>query len=306
MKFRNKRILAALLAAAMTIPAFACGEKIEGGDSNTAESSAGESADSKENGDSAANPDDGNQQAQGNNGESKPVDEGVVIDPNGAQNHMLVFEQPQLEEDDAIVSTKRADDGKIYIAKTDINGATVTDANGEEATELYTGETNAAVYEKGYTPSIKTYQAYWLDISEQADFVFDGNLLEFEIKVKEDTPDGVYPVEVYFADLSNYSANTDENAAKLENVKFRPGYICVNTEQPEIPALGTEMTLTPDTISAKPGDTVRMNLRVDNNPGLVAFVIRMHYDQNAFKIGKAGAGSDLGERARLTARTLDE
>jgi hypothetical protein len=32
----------------------------------------------------------------------------------------------------------------------------------------------------------------------------------------------------------------------------------------------------------------------------------MHYDQNAFKIGKAGAGSDLGERARLTARTLDE
>lgn len=306
MKFRNKRILAALLAAAMTIPAFACGEKIEGGDGNNSESSAAESANGNENSDSDANSNDGNQQGQGNNGENKPADDGIVIDPNGAQNHMLVFEQPQLEEDDTIVSTKRADDGKIYIAKTDINGATVTDANGEEATELYTGETNAAVYEKGYTPSIKTYQAYWLDISEQADFIFDGNLLEFEITVKEDTPDGVYPVEVYFADLSNYSANTDENAAKLDNVKFRPGYICVNSEQPEIPALGTEMTLTPETISAKPGDTVRMNLRVDNNPGLVAFVIRMHYDQNAIKIGKAGAGSDLGERARLTARTLDE
>ena len=176
---------------------------------------------------------------------------------------------------------------------------------GENVTELYTGVTNAASYEKDYTPGIKTYQAYWLDISEQKDFVFDGNLLEFELKVNENTPDGIYPIEVYFADLSNYSANTDENADKLNNVKFRPGYVCVNKAKPEIPALGKEMTLTPDTVSAKPGESVRVNVRVDNNPGLVAFVIRMHFDNNAMSISKGGAGSDLGDVALLTARTLD-
>ena len=302
MKNMQKRILAALLAAAMPIPAFSCGEKSDGGDGSSVVNSADESGDSAGNSEGDSKPSDGNN----GGGQDASLEDGVVIDPQGGQNYKLVFEQPEVEEDESIVSTKRAEDGSVYIAKTDINGATVTEANGEAATELYTGETNAAVYEKGYTPSIKTYQAYWLDISERKDYVFDGNLLEFEIKVKEDTPDGIYPVEVYFADLSNYSGNMDENAEKLDNIKFRPGYICINTEQPEIPALGNDITLTPDTISAKPGDTVRMNLRVDNNPGLVAFVIRMHYDANAFKIGKAGAGSDLGERAKLTARTMDE
>lgn len=308
MKYMNKRVLAALLAVAMTLPAFACGEQIESGDDSTAEvsdsaneSSADDGSSNDENSDSGADSESGDSQ------DSAAIeDDGVVIDDNGAQNHKLVFETPENIEDNSIVSTKRAEDGSVYIAKTDINGVVVTEANGSEVTELYTGSTNAASYAKDYTPNIKTYQAYWLDISKQKDFVFDGSLLEFEIQVKENTPDGVYPVEVYFADLSNYSANTDENAAKLDAVKFIPGYVCVNSEKPEIPAVGTDMTLTPETVTAKPGETVRMNLRVDNNPGLVAFVIRMHYDDNAIIINDAGAGSDLGKHAKLTTNTLDD
>lgn len=312
----KKRIYAAILAAAMTLPAFACGEKIESGDDSTAEIS-NSAVDNSSAADSDA---DVNADSQDNNGDSKSADSqaadsksgndasadaNVVIDENGAQNHKLVFEQPKIEEDEPIVSTKRAADGNIYVAKTDINGAVVTEANGSEATELYTGSTNAASYAKDYEPNIKSYQAYWLDISKKQDFVFDGNLLEFEVKVKDNVPDGIYPVEVYFADLSNYSANTDDNAAKLDAVKFIPGYICVNSDAPEKPALGTDMTLTPDTVSAKPGETVRMNLRVDNNPGIVAFVIRMSYDDNAISIEDAGAGSDLGKRAPLTADTME-
>ena len=71
-----------------------------------------------------------------------------------------------------------------------------------------------------------------------------------------------------------------------------------------VPAV-TKPSLTPDTVSAKPGETVRMNLRVDNNPGIVAFVIRMSYDDNAISIEDAGAGSDLGKRAPLTADTME-
>lgn len=307
---KNKRILAALLAAAMTLPAFACGEKIESGDDSTVAESSDSAAESSESGadDSSKADESKADDSKADSSSANAVeDDGVVIDENGAQNHMLVFETPEnLDDEEPAVSTKRAEDGNVYVAKTDINGAVVTEANGSNATELYTGSTNAASYVKDYEPSIKTYQAYWLDISKRKDYVFDGNLLELEVQVNENTPDGIYPVEVYFADLSNYSANTDDNAAKLDAVKFIPGYVCVNSEQPEIPAVGTDMTLTPETVSAKPGETVRMNIRVDNNPGLVAFVIRTHYDENAMKIVKAGAGSDLGKHATLTTHTLDD
>lgn len=311
MKNMNKRILAAMLAAAMTLPAFACGEKIDRGDDSTSQSSDSAEVNSGgENGSGESGAENGGESkaenGNANNGGDESSDDGVIIGEYGEQNHKLVFEQPTVVDEEPVVSTKYAADGKIYIAKTDINGAAVTEAGGSEVTELYTGETNAASYTPGYTPSIKTYQAYWLDISKRKDFVFDGNLLEFEVKVKENTPDGVYPVEVYFADLSNYSANTDENAAKLSAVKFIPGYVCVNSDQPEQPKVGSDMMLTPETVSAKPGETVRMNVRVDNNPGIVAFVIRLHYDENAISIENAGAGSDLGGRATLTARTLDE
>ncbi len=300
-----KRILAVLLAAALTMPAFACGEKISGGDetsNNNVELSSSEDDSSKEGGDS--NADAGNQDSGAVDSEEEDPD--VVIDPQGGKNHMLSFETPEDIEEEAVVSTIRGEDGKLYVEKTDINGAVVTEANGEAKTEAYTGETNAAVYEKDYQPGVKTYQAFWLDISRREDFVFDGNLIELEAKIADDAPDGVYPVEVYFADLSNYSANQDENADKLKNVAFRPGYICINSDQPEVPALTDAMTLTPDTISAKPGDTVRLNLRVDNNPGLVAFVIRMHYDDKIMSIEDAGAGSDLGKRAKLTTKMLED
>ena len=49
-----------------------------------------------------------------------------------------------------------------------------------------------------------------------------------------------------------------------------------------------------------------MNMRVDNNLGLVAVVLRMHYDDNAITIEDAAAGSDLGDVARLTTRTFDD
>lgn len=287
-----KKTMALLLCAAMTVPAFACGQRIPPAE-----------------GSSAVNDSDGNSAAENsadsnNPNESQSDDSNIVTDENGGENIPLGFEQ-QDDEDESIVSTKRGADGTVYVDKTDINGSVVTDANGNKETEIYTGETNAASYEPDYEPSVKTYQALWLDISERSDFVFDGNLLEFEVEVAQDAPDGIYPVEVYFADFSNYNANQDENGPILKDVAFRAGYLCINSDEPETPALGSKMTLTPDTVSAKPGEKVRMNLRVDNNPGIVAFVIRLHYDNNVMTILKAGAGDSLGELATLTTNTLD-
>jgi hypothetical protein len=285
----------------MTLPAFSCSEKIPTGENSTA-------VVTDDNGNSASQA-DGN--AEVSNADSKSEnsaaeDSNTVTDPEGGNNIKLSFDQPETIEDDIpAVSTIRGDDGNVYVEKTDINGAVVTEENGDAKTEIYTGVT-ASYSDNSYVAASKVYQAYWMDISKRQDFVFDGNLLELEVKIADDAKDGVYPVEVYYSDFSNYSANTDENAKAMKDVAFRAGYVCINSEEPAQEALGTKMTLTPETISAKPGETVRMNIRIDNNPGIVAFVIRMRYDSNMMTVVKAAAGSDLGARAKLTTNTLDD
>lgn len=295
-----KKTVALLLCAAMTVPAFACSlQTIDPAEGSSTVSEGDDNSVAENSGDNSEN--DGN--SSGGDA-SADYDDNAVTDEWGQKNQPLSFDQPINEE--PVVSSRRAEDGTVYVDKTDINGAVVTDANGEKQTEIYTGETNAASYEPDYVPSIKTYQAYWLDISKRKDFVFDGNLLEFEIEVAQDAPNGIYPVEIYFTDFSNYNGNSDENGEIVKNVVSRVGYLCINSEEPEIPALGTAMTLTPETVSAKPGETVRMNVRIDNNPGIVAFVLRMHYDDKIMTILEAGAGDELGARATLTTNTLDE
>lgn len=300
----RKKTLALLLCAAMTLPAFACSfQTIDPADEDSSAVSNAEGEPNEESS-GAEGEDSASDDSSGGSFDPTINEDGYVTDAYGQKNQPLSFQQPNNEDDAPAVTSKRAQDGNVYVNKTDINGDTVTDAGGAAATEIYTGETNAASYEPDYEPSIKSYQAFWLDISQREDYVFDGNLLEFEIEVAADAPDGVYPVEFYYADFSNYSANTDENADVMKNVAFRAGYLCINSDEPAEEPLGTAMTLTPDTVSAKPGETVRMNVRIDNNTGIVAFVVRMYYDDKVMKIVNAGAGEDLASRASLTAATM--
>lgn len=299
-----KRLTAALLAAVVILPVTACGEKIT--NNSTADNSAGDNQTPGDSG-NAADPNGGD----ANNGDSAEVnpdvqmfDENVVVGDDGSQNQALSFSQ-NFKDNEKVNAPFRGEDGNYYVAKTDINGNAAVDGNGETQTDVYK-DTGKMEYQLNYTPSIKSYQALWLDISQKSDFVFDGNLLEYEVKVADDAPDGIYPVEVYYTDFSNYSANTDDNAAKLRDVDMIKGYICINKDAPEAEKPGDKMTISAESISVKPGDTARFNVRLDNNPGIVAFVVRLHYDSNIITINKAAAGSELGRRARLTTNMLDD
>lgn len=303
-----KRLTAALLAAVVILPVTACGEKITNNNSST-DNSAGDNQTPGDSG-NAADPNGGNNGGAngGGNAEANPdvqmFDENVVVADDGSQNQALSFSQ-NFNDNSAVNVPFRGEDGNYYVAKTDINGNAAVDGNGETQTDVYK-DTGKMEYQLNYTPSIKSYQALWLDISQKADFVFDGNLLEYEVKVADDAPDGIYPVEVYYTDFSNYSANTDDNAAKLRDVDMIKGYICVNKDAPEAEKPGDKMTISAESISVKPGDTARFNVRLDNNPGIVAFVVRLHYDSNIITVNKAAAGSELGKRARLTTNMLDD
>ena len=300
---KMKRLTAALLAAMVVLPVTACGTKIS--NSSKTDSSASDSQ-------NAGNQNGGNAgDADGNGGENavpkeelQMFDENTVVDSDGGQNQKLTFSE-NFKDNAQVNAPFRGEDGNYYVAKTDINGNVAVNGNGEAQTEVVK-DTGKMEYQLNYTPDIKSYQALWLDISQKADYVFDGNLLEYEVKVADDAPDGVYPVEIYYADLSNYSANQDDNAAILKNVETVKGYICVNKDAPEAETIGDKMTLSVESIAVKPGDTARFNVRVDNNPGIVAFVVRLHYDNNIVTINKAAAGSELGKRARLTTNLLDD
>ena len=305
-----KKMTALLLAAMITVPAYACGEKITGNSTTDPAVSGDENPGNNNGADSAA---DGNKPSDGQGGAADGqideqavamLEENVVVGEQGERNQKLTFSE-DFKDNTPVVAPFRGEDGNYYVAKTDINGQTAVNGNGETVTEPYK-DAGKMEYQVNYTPEIKSYQALWLDISKKQDYVFDGNLLEFEVKVADDAPDGIYPVEVYYTDFSNYSANMDENAAVLKDVDKIKGYIAVNKEAPETEKPGTKMAISCDSISVKPGDTARLSVRLDNNPGIVAFVVRMHYDGKIITINKAAAGSELGRRAKLTAETLDD
>ena len=304
---KMKRLTAALLAAMVTLPVAACGEKItnnskpdtSASDSQNPDDSSAE--DSQNNGggnggDSAADNADGSSAEP--NPDIQAVDNNVVVDKDGQRNQKLTFSQ-NFTDNTPVNAPFRGEDGNYYVAKTDINGNTAVNGNGETQTEVYK-DPGKIDYQLNYTPDIKSYQAFWLDISKKQDYVFDGNLLEFEVQVADDAPDGIYPIDIYHTDFSNYDAQS------LKNIDTIKGYICVNKDAPEAETPGENMTLSAESISVKPGETARFNVRIDNNPGIVAFVVRLHYDNNIITVNKAAAGSDLGKRAKLTTNMLDD
>ena len=302
---KMKRLTAALLAVTVVLPVTACGQKIT---NNSNPDSAVNDSQTPGGNDADGNGGNGGDANGGADDIPKEVlqmfDDNIVVGDDGSQNQKLSFSQ-NFKDNETVNAPFRGDDGNYYVAKTDINGNVAVDGNGETQTEVYK-DPGKIDYQPSYTPDVKSYQALWLDISQKEDYVFDGNLLEYQVQVADDAPDGVYPVEIYYVDLSNYSANEDDNTAILKSAETVKGYICVNKDVPEAEAIGDKMTLSVESIAVKPGDTARFNVRVDNNPGIVAFVVRLHYDGNIVTIKRAAAGSDLGKRARLTTNMLDD
>ena len=91
---------------------------------------------------------------------------------------------------------------------------------------------------------------------QKADFVFDGEFLVYKIKISEDAQDGVYPIQIYKDDVSNYDGKTLK-------IVSNPGYICINSDEPT-PSHHTDgdLVLNGSVVSGKPGDEA---LSLDND-----------------------------------------
>ncbi len=237
------------------------------------------------------------------NSSNKLEQSGVSTDSDGMINFDLTLTpDPTISPEQTTapaVTTTVDPDGNIFVNKTDINGTTVTTDDGKPATELYTGTTLATSYaEQNYQPKEQNYQALWLDMSKKQDFVFDGQFLVFTAKIADNAPDGVYPINIFHTDFANYDA-------KSLQVSTNVGYVCVNATAPKVDkVIGDSLTVSANTVSGKPGDTVQIIFELDNNPGFVGFNFMFSYDGNAISISEGGAGKDFATRANLTAHEL--
>ncbi|MBQ3939969.1 MAG: hypothetical protein II723_02550 [Oscillospiraceae bacterium] len=269
----KKRVLAMMLAAALTLPAFSC----------------------KKDGDSS-----------GASSETRST-ETIPLNTDENKNIQMDVVFKEVENDSAndetepVASIVTGENGSLYVQKTDINHKPVTEQNGDPATEVYTGTTLATkVPDPEYKPAYKTYFSMWIDTTKKSDFVFDGEFLTFDIKISEDAKDGVYPIQIYKDDVATYGGETLK-------VTQNPGYICVNSEAPSPENKnGDGLTLNGSVVSGKPGDVVKYTVNAANNPGFAAFRLWMNYDSNLFKVTRAQAGKDFTTTIGLDGRTVSD
>lgn len=236
--------------------------------------------------------------------EAAALESQISVVPGGAIDAGLFFvdnpgnENPIFGTEPPAVTTMIGEDGSAYVAKTDINGTNVTQADGALATELFTGTVVPATYaEPDYQPKMQSYLSMWLDTSKKGDYAFEGEFLTYEIKVKEDAKDGIYPINFYHLDFSNYAGDSLPAYANY-------GYICINKDKPEVEKKLEGITLVPDIVTAKPGDTIQYKVNIEQNTGIAGFVLRMHYDSNAFQIVSGTNGKDFEIKSRITAKDV--
>lgn len=173
--------------------------------------------------------------------------------------------------------------------------ATVTtEASEEETTEEET-TTKEAATESSYQAKNDGRYAMWLDVSKDANFFFEGDMLEITFKVKEDIPDGDYKIRIS-PDLSDVTGTTVNPDKVIE------GTIRVNNGEIDAADVSSETGLVfyGDNVACKQGDEITFHINIKNNPGLVAFVIWFYFDSNALEYVDAHACGEYEEIAKQT------
>ncbi len=192
-----------------------------------------------------------------------------------------------------------------YVAVTEASGEEATEAGGAvvtEAVKVTNVVTNVVTkpVEKPTTPPYTAKKdgryAMWLDISKDANFFFEGDMIKATFKVKEGIPDGDYPIEIV-PDLSDIAGVDVTGKAKVVG-----GTIRVNNGEIEAVDVSAEtgMIFYGDQVACKQGDEIEFNINIKNNSGLAAFCVWFYFDSNALEFVEAVPTGEFEEIARDT------
>ncbi len=239
---------------------------------------------------------------------------------NGPDSTEAVTEKATTTQTTAAAGTDAAQTTEIatqviteYVPVTEADGQQVTEANGEVQTEVVTSVQTEIVTapasedatDEGtapeapateatteapavHTPSYDTCKAYWLDMSQQSDFDFNGEFLVIEFKINENVPDGSYPVTIATTDFGSWELVT--RVPECINGEVTVG----NAEAAKQSEATTgSFALKVENAKGNPGDTVKVAVDLSNNPGFCGFVVDVQYDAAALTIVDTYGGADF-------------
>lgn len=193
-----------------------------------------------------------------------------------------------------------------YVVVTDDSGNEVKDEKGNVVTEVVKGNSknnesstagsngSGASGGDSYQANIKTFQAYWLDMSSGKNVVCNGDFLDVTFKIKDDAPDGNYALTAGANDFANWDAQSVP-------VSFVDGDIAVGSasEKTAGSAENGTFTIAAGTAKGNPGDEVTVRFDMSDNPGIVALIFRFKYDANALEVVNAEVGADCSNDIQM-------
>lgn len=219
---------------------------------------------------------------------------------NPALKHDLEF---TIEEGNAEDATEVADNGSTaeteieteveteVVEVTDEAGEKVTEADGQPVTEVVEKIVEKVVEKdnsgSAYTPSTQNCRAFFLNMTKKADFVFDGEFLVLEFKIKEGTPDGVYPITIVNPDIANWDAES------VVPTVFDGEVVVGNAQSKKQAANADGFALDISSAKGNPGDVVKVVVNCKNNPGFCGFVLNIEFDGGALESYDKYGGADF-------------
>ncbi len=184
------------------------------------------------------------------------------------------------------------------VVVTDTAGAEVTDAAGAKVTEtvVVTSPATTAASDGNYKSEYDSRYALWLDISQDKDFIFNGQFVKITFKIKEGIPDQDYAVR-FKADFSNrLGQTTNPTVASQGTIRVGSGDIEANY----VDTPSNEFGIYGDNIACKQGDTIDYYINLQNNPGLVATLLWMYFDKNAMDVVSIEAVGEFAEQTEAS------
>lgn len=173
-------------------------------------------------------------------------------------------------------------------------GEPVTEANGQPVTEYVTVPAASSGEASDYKSLTDGRYILWVDISKDEDYVFNDEFIKVTMKIKENIPDGNYPISLV-TDLSNIKGvSLDPDKIFSGTIRVGGGSIIkvqdVSSE--------TGFVVYGDNVSCKQGDTIDYYINMKNNPGLAAVLMWFYYDSNAIEVESVTAAGEFKSFAR--------
>lgn len=319
---KNYRLLSALVLSGMILASFGgCGDK----NNSSSESSLDESqiaavqkpglkftyGEPATSGNSLDNPDP-TAPATDSSSDSQPAVTSVAV-VTDAKGSAVTEIANVTEAGGAVVTTQAVVTDSAGTPVTEAGGAVVTTVvnvtevvrktevvtnpnnSGNSGNSGNSSETTTSSGNSSYQSNMKTFNAMWLDVSENKNYTFNDTFIEVKVKVNEDIPDGKYPINITWPDFACYDPEVIGKSVDPDNTIN--GYIYVNTpaESQTIPDDG--FTVIAENVEAKQGQEAVIKFDIKNNPGICAVNFNFEYDENAITIDSAYA---VGEFEKIS------